>query len=90
MKKSTLIIGGGIAGLAAARELASKGVAVVLLEAKDRCGGRIHTMRRRDFPVELGAEFVHGSNPSLLQVLQEAQLPTLDVPGRTHLFATGK
>jgi monoamine oxidase len=47
MKKSALIIGGGIAGLAAARKLACSGTAVTLLEAKERCGGRIHTIRDR-------------------------------------------
>ena len=65
--KSAIVIGGGIAGLAAARELARAGVAVTLLEAKERCGGRIHTLRQNDFPVELGAEFVHGLPPELLK-----------------------
>lgn len=54
------IIGAGAAGLAAARELAARGLRVVLLEARDRLGGRIYT--RHDpacpVPIELGAEFI--------------------------------
>ena len=90
MKKSALIIGGGIAGLAAARALARAGLMVTLLEAKERCGGRIHTLREHKFPIELGAEFVHGAAPVLMKTLQEAKLPMLDVPGRSLLYANGK
>ena len=55
-----LIIGGGIAGLVAARHLTEAGLRVTLLEARDRLGGRIYTESTGEFPVELGAEFVHG------------------------------
>jgi monoamine oxidase len=57
-----IVIGGGAAGLAAARELSAAGRAVLLLEARPRLGGRIHTLHEAGvaMPIELGAEFVHG------------------------------
>jgi monoamine oxidase len=69
-----LIIGGGAAGLMAGRILAKAGRKVVLLEARNRCGGRIHTLTDELFfkKVELGAEFVHGNLPVTLQLLKEA------------------
>ena len=56
------IVGGGAAGLAAAAALARNGLAVCVLEARDRAGGRVLTRRDPDVavPLELGAELVHG------------------------------
>jgi monoamine oxidase len=60
-----IIIGAGAAGLAAAAELGRAGVSVLVLEARDRIGGRIWTRREAGLrmPVELGAEFIHGHAP---------------------------
>ena len=60
-----LIIGAGAAGLIAARELARAGKRVTVVEARDRCGGRIYPLPIREFgyPAEGGAEFVHGAAP---------------------------
>jgi monoamine oxidase len=69
------IVGAGAAGLAAARRLADAGVEVLVLEARERIGGRIFT-DRSGAPVELGAEFVHGSNASTWQVLRAEGLAT--------------
>ena len=56
------IIGAGAAGLMAARELAKAGKKILIIEAGNCAGGRIHTIRDKGFsqPVEEGAEFMHG------------------------------
>ncbi|MGB9119165.1 MAG: FAD-dependent oxidoreductase, partial [Candidatus Angelobacter sp.] len=76
-----LIIGGGIAGLTAARHLTEAGLRVTLLEARDRLGGRIYTHCTADFPVELGAEFVHGRPNEILSLAAEGAIPIVPVQG---------
>jgi monoamine oxidase len=77
----TLIIGGGIAGLTAARHLTEAGQRIMLLEAHDRLGGRIYTQHTSQFPVELGAEFVHGRPQEILGLAAEAAAPIVPVQG---------
>ena len=86
------VVGAGVAGLAAARELRRRGLAVVVLEARDRIGGRILTLRdpRLPLPVELGAEFVHGAAPSTYRALAEAGLTTSDLAGEQWRASRGK
>ena len=68
-----LIIGAGAAGLMAAKVLVNAGKKVTVLEARDRCGGRIHTICDGILNgAELGAEFVHGDLPVTLELLKEA------------------
>jgi monoamine oxidase len=69
-----VVIGAGAAGLMAARELARAGKRVTILEARDRCGGRIHPLPSAYFgyPAEGGAEFVHGEAPVTHGLLREA------------------
>lgn len=55
-----IVVGAGIAGLAAAHELQRAGHAVEVLEARERIGGRIHTSRLwTDAPMDLGASWIH-------------------------------
>ena len=81
-----IVIGAGIAGLAAARILAEAGNSILLIEASDRIGGRIRSQAVAGFsePVELGAEFVHGLPEDLLQLLHEAGLETYELTGRSY------
>ena len=55
-----VVIGAGIAGLAAAQQLRSFGMEVVVLEARDRVGGRIATFRKGQYIADLGAMVVTG------------------------------
>jgi monoamine oxidase len=90
--KATIIVGAGAAGLAAARDLSRAGGEVVVLEARDRIGGRIFTFTdaKASVPIELGAEFVHGKSPALRQIAQAANLKLDEVSERHWYFDEGK
>lgn len=79
---STLIIGAGAAGLAAARFLWDAGQQdFLILEARPRIGGRVWTAYDlADSPVELGAEFIHGAQAPTHKLLQDAGLSSLFIP----------
>ncbi|HKG61718.1 MAG TPA: FAD-dependent oxidoreductase [Pyrinomonadaceae bacterium] len=77
-----LIIGAGAAGLAAARELSRAGISVIVVEARDRIGGRINT-HFASWPIELGADFVHGKPPETLQIAERAHRAVREVVGHT-------
>jgi len=69
-RESIVVIGAGFAGLAAARNLADAGQAVVVVEARDRIGGRVWTSRAwHDTPLDLGASWIHGSRGNPLATL---------------------
>ena len=62
-----VIVGAGAAGIAALRRLAGRGLSVVALEARDRVGGRAHTvLLRPDLPVDCGAGWVHSADENPL------------------------
>lgn len=86
-----IIIGAGVAGLAAARALHAGGVPFALLEARDRIGGRVLTVRdpRSPVPIELGAEFIHGGAPRTMAIIREAALLACDVTGEHWLADHG-
>ena len=58
--EDVIVIGAGLAGLAAARALRNAGREVLILEGRDRLGGRICTDHRWGLPVDLGAAWIHG------------------------------
>ena len=87
-----IIIGAGAAGLMAAWELALAGKTVLILEARKRCGGRIHTILDKNFPlpIELGAEFVHGRLPITKMLIKKAGLQWHEVKGSYWQHQNGK
>jgi len=68
------IIGGGIAGLSAAYELATRGIAFVLLESSDRLGGLIRTDHADGFTIDAGADSMLVQKPAALQLCEELGL----------------
>jgi monoamine oxidase len=90
-RTDVLIVGAGAAGLAAARDLSADGLRVIVLEARDRIGGRIftHHDEASPVPIELGAEFVHGKSPELLEAVDAANLLLCDVAERHWYLQSG-
>lgn len=92
-----LVLGAGVAGLAAARALSEAGLTVAVVEARARIGGRIETRRvaaaqpaSPPILVELGAEFIHGLPPETWSVIREAQLSTYELDGAQLRHADGR
>ncbi len=80
-RADVLVIGAGMAGVTAARELVGAGLSVIVVEAGDRIGGRLLTAR--DFgadPVEAGAEFIHGVGAATWPEVRTAGLQTRPCP----------
>jgi len=75
-----VVIGAGVSGLTASRELERAGFRALCLEARDRIGGRILTVRDpgSPLPFELGAEFIHGRPPEIWEIVGSASLGVYD------------
>jgi monoamine oxidase len=86
-----IVIGAGMAGVTAARELVRAGISVSVVEGRDRIGGRIYSVR--DFcgaPVEAGAEFIHGVDAETWPDVRAAGLAVRPCPyTRDTMFNIG-
>jgi monoamine oxidase len=86
-----VVIGAGVAGLLAARNLVDQGFAVVVLEAAERIGGRTYTRSFRDYRVELGGGWISpGLQPLVRREVERYGIALKeDVPPQTGAFITG-
>ncbi|XP_014477867.1 PREDICTED: uncharacterized protein LOC106746142 isoform X2 [Dinoponera quadriceps] len=73
-RTTIVIVGAGIAGIAAARTLQNAGLDFIILEAEDRIGGRIHSVQLDDGWIELGAQYLHGDQSQLAEYCREKDL----------------
>ncbi len=86
-----IVIGAGVAGLAAARRLAEAGLHVLILEARNRIGGRVWTIQAENgVPVELGAEFIHGRPHEICDLVGSAHLEVREFTGSQWIYADGR
>jgi monoamine oxidase len=78
------IIGAGAAGLAAASLLTQQGLSVVVIEARNRVGGRLLTIHppTSPIPIELGASFVHGKPLETMALVQAAKATLYELDGQ--------
>ena len=90
---NVIVIGAGAAGLYAADILRIKGIKVTVLEASSQPGGRVRSLRNQtnvqyqtfsnasqaDFPVELGAEVIYGSNSSWGKIISDLSITTKEI-----------
>ena len=76
-----IVIGAGVAGLAAAADLSKRGWSVRVLEARSRIGGRVLSAKPAGWTVgaELGAEFIHGGNQAVQHYLKKGGIRTRGV-----------
>jgi monoamine oxidase len=90
VKYDVIIIGAGAAGLSAARTLSGAGKRVCVVEARERVGGRVHSLHIADLPhpIELGAEFIHGEGASTFSIVDAAALTAAELPD-DHWWSEG-
>lgn len=95
-----IVVGGGLAGLVAARDLIGRGAEVQLLEARARLGGRVWSVLDREFsdsPLEIGGEFIDSNQEAIRELCRELKLTlqpvlkegfglALDANGRVQVF----
>ena len=88
------IIGGGISGLSAAYELATRRIPFVLLEASDRTGGLVHTERVDGFTIDAGADSMLATKPAALELCEElglgARVMASTPPRTAYVHARGR
>jgi monoamine oxidase len=87
-----IVVGAGAAGLAAAGELGRSGISVIVLEARDRVGGRMFMQQEpvSGAAIELGAEFIHGLPPEIWAPLQANNIPVIEAEGENWCHEKGR
>jgi len=92
MYADIIVIGAGASGLMAARELTKAGKKVLILEARNRVGGRIFSLDEKEFgfPAEGGAEWVHGEAPVSKALIKEAGLNLIPEDGEIWSMRDGR
>jgi monoamine oxidase len=88
MDADVIVIGAGAAGLSAAQYLSAESLRVLVLEARDRDGGRVYSEKswRAAVPVELGAEFIHGPAEETQALLRDAGTAAIDTSGEAWIL----
>ncbi|MBT1703897.1 flavin monoamine oxidase family protein [Chryseosolibacter indicus] len=90
MSENIIIVGAGVSGLLAAKTLLENNYNVTIVEARDRIGGRVHTINAPfTVPVETGAEFIHGDLPLTTAILKEARIRAHAMEGRSYKIEKG-
>ena len=87
------IIGGGLSGLVALRELTAAGVRARLYEARGRLGGRVFTSSSGPVPSDDGGQFINGDHADMLALARHYDLPLIDrsgLKGRTLILDGGR
>lgn len=90
-----IVVGAGFSGLIAARELSNRGLSVALIEARDRIGGRTHTIEFLGRNVEIGGAGVHWVQPHLFAEMQRygfgfKEAPLLDLDRAAMMLSDGR
>lgn len=98
MNVDVVVVGGGLAGLAAARSLVAAGVDCAVVEARDRVGGRVWSTEVEGMWIDLGAQWVGPTQDRMLALVDELELATfkthhagrklLDHDGRVRTYRT--
>lgn len=92
-KYDVVVVGAGFAGLVAARDCALRGLSVLLLEARNRIGGRTFTTDFHNHRIELGGTWIHPSQPFVWSEVRRYALGITESPGVTAVngswFADG-
>jgi protoporphyrinogen oxidase len=82
-----VVLGGGVAGLVAARELLRRGCSVTLIERAPVVGGLARTFERDGFKFDIGGHRFHSNNPSVVQWLKDLMKDDLlTVPRTSYIY----
>ena len=86
-----VVVGAGLAGLVAARELVRAGLEVLVLEARDRVGGRTYSRYSDGVPIEMGGQWIGPAQHRISTLAESLDIKTFPthVDGKTILYERG-